>query len=78
MDFIADIPFHTPVFFGFYLPPFMLWAVGALLPFAALRWVAGWSGLYRFVWHRPLFDAALYIIVLGMVIFSMPLLAGGA
>jgi len=77
MDMTVDIPFCTPVLFGFYLPPFMLWALEALLLFVALRRAVGRSGLYRFVWHRPLFDAALYVIVLGIVIFSMPMLQGG-
>ena len=29
-----------------------------------------WSGFYRFVWHRPLFDLALYVVLLGAVVFS--------
>jgi hypothetical protein len=24
-------------------------------------------GVYRFVWHRPLFDLAMYVILLGVV-----------
>jgi protein AaeX len=24
-------------------------------------------GVYRFVWHRPLFDLAIYVILLGVV-----------
>lgn len=26
-------------------------------------------GLYRFVWHPPLFDLALYVVLLGGVVF---------
>ena len=34
-----------------------------------LRRVLAWSGAYRFVWHRPLFDLALLVIVLGGVVW---------
>ncbi|HWA80086.1 MAG TPA: DUF1656 domain-containing protein [Acetobacteraceae bacterium] len=33
-----------------------------------LRRVLAWCGAYRFVWHRPLFDLALLVIVLGGVV----------
>ena len=60
--------FHTVEFLGFYLPPLMLWACG-LIPFAALRWVVDHYGLYRFVWHRSLFNLALYVLLMGGVVF---------
>ncbi len=28
--------------------------------------------LYRLVWHRPLFDLALYVVVLGLVVHLAP------
>ena len=69
--------FPDTVLFGFYLPPVMLWAVLALVPFLILRVVLQRFGLYRFVWHRPLFDAALYGILFGMVVFLLPALREG-
>ena len=33
-----------------------------------VRWIIGWFGLYRFVWHRPLFDFSLYVVLLGAVV----------
>jgi hypothetical protein len=33
-----------------------------------LRRLLRWIGFYRFVWHRPLFDFALLVIVLGAVV----------
>jgi hypothetical protein len=30
--------------------------------------VLAWTGFYRFVWHRPLFDLALYVVLLGVVV----------
>jgi uncharacterized protein DUF1656 len=61
--------FHTVEFFGFYLPPFVLWAGASVVPFVALRWLLERFGLYRFVWHRPLFNLALYVLLVGGVVF---------
>jgi hypothetical protein len=60
--------FHTVEFLGFYLPPLMLWAAAALIPFAALRWVLDRFGFYRLVWHRSLFNLALYVLLTGGVV----------
>lgn len=57
-------------FFGFYLPPIILWILVLLVPFVVLRWALGRIGFYAFVWHRPLFDAALFVVLLGILIFS--------
>jgi len=54
--------------YGVFIPPLLLWVVAALPLTAALRRVLRRYGLYRFVWHRPLFDLALLIIVLGFVV----------
>lgn len=54
--------------YGVFVPPLLLW-VGAALPLTAvLRRVLRMAGFYRFVWHRPLFDFALLVIVLGAVV----------
>jgi hypothetical protein len=57
-------------FFGFYLPPLVLWALVALVPFLVVRWVLGRTGAYAFIWHRPLFDVALFVAILGGLVFS--------
>ncbi len=67
-------PFFTPEAFGVYFPPALIWAVGALAPYLLLRWGLARAGFYRFVWHRPLFDAALYIILFGMAVLLLPAL----
>lgn len=61
--------FHTIGFFGFYLPPFLVWAVAALIVFGVLRWLLNRIGFYRFVWHRSLFNLALYVLILGGAVF---------
>jgi Protein of unknown function (DUF1656) len=54
--------------YGVFVPPLLIW-VGAALPLTAvLRRLLRWVGFYRFVWHRPLFDFALLVIVLGGVV----------
>jgi hypothetical protein len=55
--------------FGILVPALLLWlivtyAIGALLLPLLER-----SGLYRFVWHRALFDLALYVCLLGGVVY---------
>lgn len=53
--------------FGVLFPPLVVW-VGVALPLsAALRQLFMWIGLYRFVWHRPLFDFAILILLTGLV-----------
>jgi hypothetical protein len=54
--------------YGVFVSPLLIW-VGAALPIVALlRRLLTRAGVYRFVWHRPLFDLALLIIVLGGVV----------
>jgi Protein of unknown function (DUF1656) len=57
--------FHDVELVGFYLSPLLLWAVAALIPFALVRWLLERAGLYRFVWHRSLFNLALYVLLVG-------------
>ncbi len=68
--------FRTLDIAGFYLPPILLWALAAFAPFLILSRLAQWSGFYDLVWHRPLFDAALYVIVFGALVFGPPLVTG--
>jgi hypothetical protein len=54
--------------YGVFVPSLLL-SLGAALPLTAwLRRLLRWSGFYRFVWHRPLFDLALLVMVLGAVV----------
>lgn len=69
--------FATPDLFGFYLPPILPWALAALVPFVLLSRLARHLGLHAAVWHPPLFDAALYVIVLGALLLGLTLVAGG-
>jgi Protein of unknown function (DUF1656) len=55
--------------YGVFVPSLLL-SVGAALPLtAALRRLLRWFGFYRFVWHRPLFDLSLLVMMVGTVVF---------
>lgn len=51
--------------YGVYLPGFFAIMLAAYLASVALRFVAGRLGLYAYVWHRALFDLAVYVLILG-------------
>jgi len=55
--------------FGVLLPSLMLWLVITYAIGALLRPLIELSGLYRYVWHRALFDLALYVCLLGGVVY---------
>jgi protein AaeX len=53
--------------YGVYVPIFVAVAVVAFLLQIVLKRVLDACGLYRFLWHRALFDLAIYVILLGVV-----------
>jgi hypothetical protein len=55
--------------FGILVPALLLWLILTYLIGALLRPLLECSGLYRFVWHRALFDLALYVCLLGGVVY---------
>lgn len=54
--------------YGVFVPSLLVSVGAALLLTAGLRRLLQGFGFYRLVWHRPLFDAALLVIVLGAVV----------
>lgn len=53
--------------YGVYFPAFAIFAaIAFVLQLAIKRLLNAW-GFYRWVWHRALFDLALYVILLGVV-----------
>jgi hypothetical protein len=57
---IGEIDIH-----GVFVPALLLSAIAAFALSALLRRVLAALGLYRFVWHRSLFDMAMLVIILG-------------
>lgn len=58
--------------YGVYVPTLLALMLGAYLVKVLLRTLLTRLGLYRFVWHPPLFNLALYIIVLGLIFTFVP------
>jgi hypothetical protein len=55
-------------FFGLFISPFLLWGVAAFLLLLLLRVLLGRLGVYVHVWHRPLFDLSIYLILLFLLV----------
>ena len=53
--------------YGVFVPALLVWALVALSLTGVLRKVLSWVGFYRLVWHRPLVDLSLLVIVLTIV-----------
>lgn len=53
--------------YGVYLPSFLVFATIAFLLHLAVKRMFDSCGIYRYVWHRPLFDLAIFVILLGVV-----------
>jgi hypothetical protein len=54
--------------YGVFVPSLFAWAMIAFALSLPLRRILAWSGFYRFVWHRPLFDVALFVVLVGVVV----------
>ncbi|AKJ68064.1 membrane protein [Pandoraea thiooxydans] len=55
--------------YGVFVPSVLGWMLIAFAITTGLRMLLGRAGLYRHVWHRSLFNLALYVIVLGGTVF---------
>ena len=51
--------------YGVLFPPLLIWLGIAYLVAVGVRAMFTRMGVYAYVWHRPLFDLAVLIILLG-------------
>jgi len=51
--------------YGIYVPRLLVLMFLTLALVIALRRALAWIGAYSLVWHRGLFDLALFVLVLG-------------
>jgi Protein of unknown function (DUF1656) len=58
--------------YGVFVPVLLVWALIALAITAVLRRVLGYFGFYRLVWHRPLVDLSLLVLVMAAVATVLP------
>ncbi|SCK18573.1 DUF1656 domain-containing protein [Vogesella sp. LIG4] len=54
--------------YGVYIPSLLLLMLIAFAATSLLRLLLGYTGLYRIIWHRSLFNFALFVIVLGVTV----------
>jgi hypothetical protein len=58
--------------YGVFVPVLLVWALIALAITAVLRHVLSYFGFYRLVWHRPLVDLSLLVLVMAAVATVLP------
>ena len=58
--------------YGVFVPSLLVWGLIALLIAGVLRPVLAELGFYRLVWHRPLVDLSLFVIILAAVVAILP------
>jgi hypothetical protein len=54
--------------YGVFVPALFAWMLTAYGIYLLLGRGLAWAGFYRFVWHRPLFDVSLYVVLLGAIV----------
>jgi hypothetical protein len=57
--------------YGVFIPTLGAIAFVSFLLFMVLRRVLSRVGFYRIVWHRPLFDVAIYVCLFGFLTLSI-------
>ncbi|WP_426434693.1 DUF1656 domain-containing protein [Bradyrhizobium genosp. P] len=55
--------------YGVLVPALLLWLIVAYVLSAIVSRIMQRFGLYRLVWHRALFNFALYVCLLGVVVY---------
>jgi hypothetical protein len=58
--------------YGVFVPALLVWALVALSLTGVLRMILARVGFYRLVWHRPLVDLSLLVIVLTILTHVLP------
>lgn len=61
--------------YGVLVPALLLWIIVAYALSALLRRLMLRFDLYRLVWHRALFDFAIFVCLLGVVVYLSEYLA---
>ncbi len=59
---------HEIDIYGVFVPDLLVWFVIAFLISVPVRRLLGAVGFYKLVWHRALFDVALFVLLLGGVV----------
>ena len=62
--------------YGVFVPALFAWLLLAYGIHLILSSVLAAVGFYRFVWHRPLFDASLFVLLTALVVMLVRKYAG--
>ena len=65
---------HEIDIYGVLVPSLLLWLVVAYALSSLLRRLMQRFDLYRLVWHRALFNFAMFVCLLGVVVYVSELL----
>ncbi len=49
--------------YGVFVPAPLVWAIAAFFLSSGAARLFNWLDVYRFVWHRALFDFAVFVII---------------
>ncbi len=52
---------------GVFVPALLIWAGGAFVLSSCIDRLLGQTRFYRLVWHRSLFDFAIFVILWGVI-----------
>lgn len=58
--------------YGVFVPALLVWGLIALMLSRVARAILARIGFYRLVWHRPLVDLSLFVIILAVVTAVLP------
>ncbi len=53
---------------GVFLAPIVVYALAASVIFAVVRFVLGLTGLLQRIWHPALFEVALFVSILSLLV----------
>ncbi|AGK59133.1 hypothetical protein HYPDE_37308 [Hyphomicrobium denitrificans 1NES1] len=54
--------------YGVFIPSLLAWAIVGFVASIFVRRLLAKLGFYKYVWHRPLFDIALLVVLIGTVV----------
>ncbi|HET6308135.1 MAG TPA: DUF1656 domain-containing protein [Rhodopila sp.] len=58
--------------YGVFVPILLVWGVLALPVTALVRRILAGIGFYRLVWHRPLVDLSLLVLIMAAIAAVLP------
>lgn len=62
---------------GIFISPLLLCMIAAFVARIVLSRILEVVGLYRLIWQRPLFDTALFLILIGVALVGLRLIPLG-